>query len=116
LKTSLKIFRIVIFNIVIFSFFFEVLVRIFFSYYNRLKYKQGRRREKERKTFPALIQEMGAKDSKWWSLTLSFIVETWGIHMVRDNRSGWLRWLLKQGGVILTKHTLNHTQILPKSQ
>jgi hypothetical protein len=41
--------------------------------------------------------------------TLSVILsESWGntLHMVKDNGFGWLRWLLKQGRVILvhTKH------------
>jgi hypothetical protein len=40
------------------------------------------------------------KDSKLWSPCLSLIVESWGIHVVKDNGSGWMRWLLTQGGVI----------------
>jgi hypothetical protein len=47
----------------------------------KIKYRQGWRgvgqRERKREIFPALMQEVGA-DSKWWSPTPSFILESWG--------------------------------------
>jgi hypothetical protein len=51
----------------------------------------GQGAEKERKTFPVPHAGNGSKNSKWWFSSLSFIVESWGIHVVKDNRSRWLR-------------------------
>jgi hypothetical protein len=41
----------------------------------------------------------------------SLILESWGNTLLRGNGSEWLRWMLKQGGVILQNDTLNHTQL-----
>jgi hypothetical protein len=46
------------------------------------------------------MQEMGAEAQRWPYL----LVLNWragGTHVVTDNGSGWLRWLLRQEGVIL---------------
>jgi hypothetical protein len=43
-----------------------------------------------------------------------YIGELRKIHLVKDNGSGWLRWLTKQRGITLSK--LNHTHNPAKSQ
>jgi hypothetical protein len=40
---------------------------------------------------------------------LSLTVESWGIHTPKGDGSGWLRWLLKHGRVILTPEIISWT-------
>jgi hypothetical protein len=49
----------------------EVLARIY-------KYRQGAGEGKKRETFLVSHTGNGRKDSRWWSPTLSFIMESWG--------------------------------------
>jgi hypothetical protein len=64
---------------------------------------------KEREALPVPHTENESKDSKWQSPTPSFILERLGkIHMVKDNGSGLLRWLTKQGVVNLPNHIQSH--------
>jgi hypothetical protein len=58
----------------------------------------GRKRE----TFSSPFQEMGVETQNGGHYLLALYWRAGGIHMVKDNGSGWLRWLLKQGRVILT--------------
>jgi hypothetical protein len=55
----------------------ESFSRDLFSYI-RIRYRWGRGRgRKEREIFPVSHSGNESKDSKWWSPTLSFIVESW---------------------------------------
>jgi hypothetical protein len=42
---------------------------------------------KERETFPVPHTGNGSKHLKWWSPTLSFIVESWGNTVVKNTGS-----------------------------
>jgi hypothetical protein len=42
------------------------------------KKRRGSVGRKEREAFPVPYTGNGSKDSKWWSPTLSFILESWG--------------------------------------
>jgi hypothetical protein len=55
--------------------------------------------EKKGRTFLAPPAGNESKDSNWQSLVLYFLSwrNTYGHY---DNGSGWLRWVLKQGGAI----------------
>jgi hypothetical protein len=61
----------------------------------------GGRGERKRETFPVSHAGNGSKDATWWPPSLSLILESWGSTCGQRYGSGWLRWLLKQGGVIL---------------
>jgi hypothetical protein len=58
------------------------------------------RRKKRDFLFP--MQEMGAKIQNGGPHPLVLYWRVGGIHMIKGDGSGWLRWLLKQGRVILT--------------
>jgi hypothetical protein len=53
--------------------------------------------EKKRETFPDPHTRNESKDSKRWYPILILKVESRGIHVVKDNGSGWLRWLAGRG-------------------
>jgi hypothetical protein len=55
---------------------------------------------KERETFTVPHTRNGSKDSKWRPPSLSLTLESWGNTCGQSHGSGWLGWLLKQGGVI----------------
>jgi hypothetical protein len=50
---------------------------------------------------------MGAKTQNVGPHPLVLYWRAGGTHMVKDNGFGWLRWLLKAGGVTLPKHRNN---------
>jgi hypothetical protein len=52
--------------------------------------------------FSLPAQEMGGKTQNGGPHLLVLYWRAGEIHVVKDNGSGWLRWLLTQGGVILT--------------
>jgi hypothetical protein len=55
---------------------------------------------KKGKTFPVLHAVNGSRDLKWWPPSFS-LQRAGGTHVVKDDGSVWLRWLLKQRGIIL---------------
>jgi hypothetical protein len=57
----------------------------------------------------------GSKDSKWWPPPLCLILEGWGNTHGQVNGSGRLRWLLKQGGVILATQNTETIGVLYNS-
>jgi hypothetical protein len=57
--------------------------------------------ERKRETFPVPTQEMGAKTPNGGPHLFVLYWRAGGIQVVKGTGSGWLRWLLKQGGVIL---------------
>jgi hypothetical protein len=70
---------------------------------------QSGRGEGEEKTLPVPKQEMGVETQNSGPHLLVLCWRAGEMHMVNDNVSGLLRWLLKQGGVILAhpKHRDN---------
>jgi hypothetical protein len=71
--------------------------------------------KKKRETFPVSHAGNGSKNSKSWSQTPGFMLKSrvgkGGIHMVKDNGSGWLRWLTKQEEVTHTQSHPYSTQV-----
>jgi hypothetical protein len=54
-------------------------------------------RGKREKYFMFPTQEMGEKTQNGGPQLLVLIMESWGIHMVKDDGSWWLRWLTGRG-------------------
>jgi hypothetical protein len=71
----------------------------------------GGRRERE-KHFLLPMHERRAKTQDGGHQLLVLYRMAGGIHVVKDNESGWLKWLIRQGKVTLP----NHTQNPPKSR
>jgi hypothetical protein len=64
--------------------------------------------EKREKHFLFPTQEKGAKTQNGGPQLLVLYWRAGGIHVVKDNESGWLRWLTKQGGATLPNHIQSH--------
>jgi hypothetical protein len=74
----------------------KVLARLYFNITEESVDKVGWWKEREKHFLPSCRK--WEQNLKWWSPSLSFIVESWGkIHVVKDNGSGWLRWLTGRG-------------------
>jgi hypothetical protein len=69
-------------------------------------------RERERETVPVPYAGNEGKGSKWWSPSPRLISDGWGDACGQMQCSGWLRWLLTQGGNILTR-TIGVLQKVP---
>jgi hypothetical protein len=68
----------------------KVLARIYFSI-------TGGGGKKERENISCSPHRKWEQRLNMVVPTLSFIVESWGIHVVKDNGSRWLRWLTGRG-------------------
>jgi hypothetical protein len=54
-------------------------------------------RNGKREKYILLHTEKGRKDSKWWPPCHSLVLlKSWGNSVVKDNGSGWLRWVVNR--------------------
>jgi hypothetical protein len=67
----------------------------------------GKKKREKHFLFPTL--DMGAKTQNGGSQLLVLYWRAGEIHMVKDKGAGWLRWLLKQGGVTVPNHPVTTT-------